>query len=230
MRELRSELETEREAKLQLRELFDKQATEPTLTLTTDPDSNPNPDPDPNPSPNPNQAIELRDESGSREEWRCRAEEFAADCDALQAQLLALTSGTVRDLRQSKLRLDSSLASLVDRSRFEAPEPRPSRAKASHLLKACNRGANVSHLIKSRQTPLRGATAPTNTVSPRGPGGTPGGTPSGGGDHLQRAADAAHMAPAGSTLDARLGMLAGPEPRRLDTQLSAGSTAQAALG
>ena len=48
MRELRSELETERETKLQLRELFDKQATEPTLTLTltltTDP--NPNPDPD----------------------------------------------------------------------------------------------------------------------------------------------------------------------------------------
>ena len=34
MRKLRSELETEREDKLQLRELFDKQATELTLTLT----------------------------------------------------------------------------------------------------------------------------------------------------------------------------------------------------
>ena len=34
MRELRSELEIEREDKLQLRELFDKQAIELTLTLT----------------------------------------------------------------------------------------------------------------------------------------------------------------------------------------------------
>ena len=32
----------------------------------------------------------------------------------VQAQLAALTSGTVRELRQSKLRLDSSLAGLVD--------------------------------------------------------------------------------------------------------------------
>jgi hypothetical protein len=40
------------------------------------------------------------------------------------------------------------------------------------------------------------------------------------------------MAAAGPTLDARLGMLASPEPRRLDAQLSAGagSTTQAPLG
>jgi hypothetical protein len=154
------------------------------------PNPNPNPDPDPDPDPNPDPDP---------------------DPD------LHPTPNQVRDLRQSKLRLDSSLESLVDRSRFEAPEPRPSRAKAAHLLKAASRGANLSNLVKPRQMP----------VSPRGPGGTLGGTPGGGGDHLQRAADAAHMAPAGPSLDARLGS---PELRRLDTQLSAGSTAQAALG
>jgi len=71
--------------------------------------------------------------------------------------------------------------------------------------------------------------------SPLGDGATQphtGGAPGGGGEQLQRAADTAHMAAAGSSLDARLGMLASPEPRRLDAQLSAGagSTTQASLG
>ena len=117
----------------------------------------------------------------------------------------------------------------MDRSRFEAPEPRPSRGKAAHLIKA-GRSANLAHLMKPRPSPLGDGATPPHTGHT--PGGTPGGAPGGGGDQLQRAADAAHMAAAGPTLDARLGMLASPEPRRLDAQLSAGagSTTQAALG
>jgi len=108
----------------------------------------------------------------------------------------------------------------VDRSQFVAPEPRPSRAKASHLVKAGNRGAPPSHLVKPRQTPLGGA------ASPRGPGGTPGGGGGGGGTGGDEVAGLTR----GGSLDARLGMLASPELRRLDAQLSAGSTSQAALG
>ena len=129
---------------------------------------------------------------------------------ALQAQLLALTSGTVRELRQSKLRLDSSLASLVDRSQFEAPEPRQSRST--------RRGAAPGHLGKAAKTTPSATAAAGGSFSFSALGG------GGGAGAPLDAAQVVAEAPPGSTLglDARLSML--------DGQLPAGSTAQAALG
>ena len=108
--------EQEREGKHRLRERFDKQA------------------------------AELRQESASRDEWRGRAEDFAADCEALQAHMQSLTGDALTELRASRVKLHDSIASLVDRSTFvpkEAPRPRSGQRRSlpAHLGRPSSGGA-----------------------------------------------------------------------------------------
>ena len=185
VRDLRSELEVEREGRLQLKQRYDKQATD------------------------------LRSERARADVWKAHAEGFFGDSEALSAQLQSLTDGARGDIRSSKVHLEDSLATLIENvgssygaggvggigSRPGSAKPRPGSGRPggrpSHLQRPGSSGSQRS------ATPAAPAAAPTGGLEAALEGGGASGG-AGGAHGASNGGGAAAIGP-GSTAQAALG-------------------------